>query len=212
MAFAPVHLSVCVRGVTSWNGRCLNLKLFIFYHLYQKPCDSSLVALILQKEVQKSCQGCIILIKTRLREMLSFIIPSTKSQPRFWWGKTGQISGYSPGSQFPILLVQSLLEAPLSQTDLTSSPIWTLHFHKCHNNEAGDEVFKVSSLIISVFIRTVSCVGFWPFMGWNKICLFFFSGCYKFNVTYFCKHVLHIHLYISYNIFIVAAKFIFFHR
>ena len=79
--------------------------------------------------------------------MLSFIIPSTKSQPRFWWGKTGQISGYSPGSQFPILLVQSLLEAPLSQTDLTSSPIWTLHFHKCHNNEAGGEVFKV-------FIRT----------------------------------------------------------
>ena len=36
------------------------------------------------------------------------------SQPKFWWGKTGQISGYSPGSQFPILLVQSLLEAPLS--------------------------------------------------------------------------------------------------
>ena len=36
------------------------------------------------------------------------------SQPRFWWGKTGQISGYFPGSQFPILLVQSLLEAPLS--------------------------------------------------------------------------------------------------
>ena len=77
------------------------------------------------------------------------------SQPRFWWGKTGQISGYFPGSQFPILLVQSLLEAPFSQTDLTSSPIWTLHFHKCHNNEAGDEVFKVSSLIIGLFIRTV---------------------------------------------------------
>ena len=62
------------------------------------------------------------------------------SQPRFWWGRTGQISGYSPGTQFPNLLVQSLLEAPLSQTDLTSSPIWILHFHKCHNNEAGDEV------------------------------------------------------------------------
>ena len=77
------------------------------------------------------------------------------SQPRFWWGKTGQISGYSPGSQFPILLVQSLLEALLSQTDLTSSPIWTLHFHKCHNNEAGDEVFKVSSLVIGLFIKTV---------------------------------------------------------
>ena len=77
------------------------------------------------------------------------------SQPRFWWGKTGQISGYSPGTQFPILLVQSLLEAPLSKTDLTASPIWTLHFHKCHNNEAGDEVFKVSSLIIGLFIRTV---------------------------------------------------------
>ena len=79
MAFAPVHLSVCVRGGTSWNGRCLNLKLFIFFHLYQWPCDSSLVALILQKEVQKSCKGYIIPIKTRLREMLSFIITPTKS-------------------------------------------------------------------------------------------------------------------------------------
>ena len=79
MAFAPVHLSVCVRGVTSWNGRCLNLKLFIFYRLYQWPCHSSLVALILQKEVQKSCKGCIIPIKTRLRDMLSFIFPPTKS-------------------------------------------------------------------------------------------------------------------------------------
>ena len=124
MAFAPVHLSVCVRGVTSWNGRCLNLKLFIFYHLYQWPCDSSLVALILQKEVLKSCKGCIIPIKTRLREMLSFIFPPTKSLlkeilsfilstkvlVRQDWSDIRLLSR----SQFPILLVQSLLEAPLS--------------------------------------------------------------------------------------------------
>ena len=56
------------------------------------------------------------------RDVIFYLPPSLcwrksnllSSQPRFWWGKTGQISGNFPGSQFPILLVQSLLEAPLS--------------------------------------------------------------------------------------------------
>ena len=162
MAFAPVHLSVCVRGGTSWNGRCLNLKLFIFFHLYQWPCDSSLVALILQKEVQKSCKGYIIPIKTRLREMLSFIYQVSIVGNLIFY-PLNQSSGEArlvryqvtlPDRNFPSCW-SNLCWKPLSQTDLTSSPIWTLHFHKCHNNEAGDEVFKVSSLIIGLFIRTV---------------------------------------------------------
>ena len=151
MAFAPVHLSVCVRGVTSWNRRCLNFKLFIFYHLYQWPCNSSLHSLLsYRRKFSRPSRDVSSLSGLGWERcyLLSSPLPSLycrksyllSSQPRFWWGRTGQISGYSPGTQFPIMKVQSLLEAPLSQTELTSSPIWILHFHKCHNNEAGDEV------------------------------------------------------------------------
>ena len=149
MAFAPVHLSVCVRGVTSWNGRCLNFKLLSFIIYTNGLATLHLSLLSYRRKFRRAARDVSSLSRLGWERcyLLSSPLPSLcwrksyllSSQPRFWWGKTGQISGYFPGSQFPILLVQSLLEAPLSQIELTSSPIWTLHFHKCHNNEAGGD-------------------------------------------------------------------------
>ena len=79
----PLHQCTCQFVWEGWllgmaDAWIWNFLSFIIYTNGLATLHLSLL-IILQKEVQKSCKGCIIPIKTRLREMLSFIVPPTKS-------------------------------------------------------------------------------------------------------------------------------------